>query len=703
MRYLLILVMAGAMMASANAKPTPKAANPFFGEFKTPYGAPAFDKIKDADYLPAIKKGIEEKRQEVAVIVNNKDKPTFENTIVAMERSGKLLTKVMLIFSNVSSANTNPELQKIEEESTPLLSKLNDEVNMNPKLFQRVKAVYETKDNGNFTTEQKKLISDYYKGFARGGANLNDAQKAELTKINEEISMLTLQFGKNILNETNKYKMVIDNKADLAGLPESVIIGAAEEGKAAKMDGKWVFTLAKPSFIPFLQYSEKRELRKKILTAYNMMGNNGGELDNNKIASKIVNLRLKKANILGYKTWADYCLEPNMAKTPDKVYDLLNKLWVPARENAIKEVAAMQEIINKEGGKFKLEPWDWWFYAEKVKKAKYDLDEEQLRPYFKLENVRDGAFAVANKLYGITFTERKDIPVYQADVKAFEVKEATGKHIGILYVDYFPRASKRGGAWMSPYRDQNNLDNQYITPIVCNVGNFSKPAGDSPSLLSVDEVNTLFHEFGHALHGLLSNNTYPSVTGTNVAQDFVELPSQVMENWAMEPEVLKMYAKNWKTGEVMPDELIKKIQNSSKFNQGFETVEYLSAALLDMDYSTITADKEIDVQKFEKVSLDKMQLIPEIVVRYRSTYFRHIFGDPVGYSSGYYSYIWAAVLDADAFEAFKETTLFDKKTAESFRTNVLSKGGTDEPMTLYKNFRGAEPKIEPLLKRRGLK
>lgn len=702
MRYLIILLIAGVMMGTtANAEPT--AANPFFSEFKTPFGVPPFDKIKDGDYLSAIKKGIEEKQKEVQAIVNNKEKPTFENTIVAMERSGKLLTKVLLTFSNVSSANTNPELQKIEEEMTPLMSKLNDEINMNPKLFQRVKAVYESREKGKFTTEQKKLISDYYKGFARGGANLNDAQKAELTKINEQISMLTLQFGKNVLDETNKYKMVIDNKKDLAGLPESVIMGAADEAKAAGMEGKWVFTLAKPSFLPFIQYAKNRELRKQILTAYNMMGNNGGDLDNNKVAAKIANLRLKKANILGYKTWADFCLEPNMAKTPDKVYDLLNKLWTPALANAKKEVAAMQEIINKEGGKFKLEAWDWAYYAEKVKKAKYDLDEEQLRPYFKLENVRDGAFAVATKLYGITFTERKDIPVYQADVKAFEVKEADGKHIGILYVDYFPRASKRGGAWMSSYRDQSDLGGNYVTPVICNVCNFSKPAGDNPSLLSVDEVQTLFHEFGHALHGLLSNNIYPSVSSTAVAQDFVELPSQIMENWAMEPEVLKMYAKNWKTGAPMPDDLIQKIQNSSKFNQGFVTVEYLSAAILDMDFHTINADKEVDVQKFEKASLDKMGLIPEIIVRYRSTYFRHIFGDPVGYSAGYYSYIWAAVLDADAFEAFKETSLFDKKTAESFRKNVLSKGGTDEPMTLYKNFRGAEPKIDPLLKRRGLK
>lgn len=702
MRYLIILLIAGVIMGTtANAEQS--ATNPFFSEFKTPFGVPPFDKIKDGDYLPAIKKGIEDKQKEVAVIVNNTEKPTFENTIVAMEKSGKLLTKVLLTFSNVSSANTNPELQKIEEEMTPLLSKLSDEVNMNPKLFQRVKTVYESREKGKFTTEQKKLISDYYKGFARGGANLNDAQKAELSKINEEISMLTLQFGKNVLDETNKYKMVIDNKADLAGLPESVIMGAADEAKEAGMEGKWVFTLAKPSFIPFIQYAENRELRKQILTAYNMMGNNGGPLDNNKVAAKIANLRLKKANILGYKTWADFCLEPNMAKTPDKVYELLNKLWTPALANAKKEVAAMQEIIKQEGGKFKLEAWDWAYYAEKVKKAKYDLDEEQLRPYFKLENVRDGAFAVATKLYGITFTERKDIPAYHPDAKAFEVKEADGKHIGILYMDFFPRASKRGGAWMSAYRDQSNLDGNYITPVICNVCNFSKPAGDNPSLLSVDEVETLFHEFGHALHGLLSNNIYPSVSSTAVAQDFVELPSQIMENWALEPEVLKMYAKNWKTGAPMPDDLIQKIKNSSKFNQGFVTVEYLSAAILDMDFHTINTDKEVDVQKFEKASLDKMGLIPEIVVRYRSTYFRHIFGEPVGYSAGYYSYIWAAVLDADAFEAFKETSLFDKKTAESFRKNVLSKGGTDEPMTLYKNFRGAEPKIEPLLKRRGLK
>jgi peptidyl-dipeptidase Dcp len=452
--------------------------------------------------------------------------------------------------------------------------------------------------------------------------------------------------------------------------------------------------------IPFLQYSEKRDLREKILRAYIQVGDNDNESDNKKIASRVAALRVERANLLGYDTHADFVLEENMAKSPHKVYELLDQLWTPALKVAQKEAAEMQEMIDAEGHDFKLQPWDWWYYAEKVKKAKYDLDDEQLRPYFQLENVRQGVFALATKLYGITFTKREDIPRYHPDVEAFEVKEADGNHIGILYTDYFPRASKRGGAWMNSLRKQSKRNGAMVTPVIYNVGNFTKPTGDTPSLISFDEANTLFHEFGHALHGLLSKCTYEELSGTDVPRDFVELPSQIMENWASQPEMLKMYAKHYQTGEPIPDELIRKIRNSRKFNQGFITVEYLAAAYLDMDWHTLTEPEEKESDSFEAACLNKIGLMPEIVVRYRSPYFRHIFSG--GYSSGYYSYIWAEVLDADAFQAFKENGLFDRETAQAFRDNILATGGTEDPMVLYTRFRGAEPKIEPLLERRGL-
>jgi len=535
----------------------------------------------------------------------------------------------------------------------------------------------------------------------RGGANLNDEQKSKLREINKELSLLSLSFGENVLKETNKFKMVIENKEDLAGLPEAVISAAAEAATESGEKGKWLFTIHKPSMIPFLQYSEKRDLREKIFKAYINQGDHDDELDNKKILTKMAALRIERAQLLGYPTHADYVLEENMAKVPAKVYELLNKLWTPALAMAKKEAYELQSMINEEGNNFRLEPWDWWFYAEKVKKAKYNLDEEMLRPYFKLENVINGVFQVAHQLYGIVFDERHDIPVYHDDVKVFAVKEATGKHIGILYVDYFPRASKRGGAWMSEYRAQYKIGGEEITPLICNIGNFSKPTADKPSLLSWDEVNTLFHEFGHALHGLLSNCTYPTLSGTNVPRDFVELPSQIMENWAEEPAVLKMYARHFQTNEPIPDELIDKMKKSSKFNQGFATVEYLAACFLDMDWHTLAENKTLEARQFEKESLEKIGMIPEIVVRYRSPYFRHIFSG--GYSAGYYSYIWSEVLDSDAFQAFKESSLFDQKTAQAFRTNILAAGGTEDPMVLYQRFRGKEPSIEPLLEKRGLK
>lgn len=701
-KILFVMISLSLLFSSCAQQPEQTAAtdNPFFSEFQTPFGVPPFDEIKEEHYLPAFREGIVRQQKEVGVIVENRKEPTFENTMEALERSGGLLTKVSSVFYNLTSAHTNDEMQKIAKEVAPLLSKNRDDVLLNADLFKRVKAVHEKKEALQLTPEQEMLLEKTYREFVRGGANLPPDKQERLRKINEELSLLSLKFGENILKEDNAFTLVIDKEDDLAGLPQNVISAAAEAAKERGHEGKWVFTLHKPSMIPFLQYSGKRELREKIFKAYINRGNNNNELDNKAVLSKMAALRVERANLIGYKTHADFVLEENMAKAPENVFELLFQLWEPALERAKQEAKELQAMIKKEGHAFKLEPWDWWYYAEKVRKAKYELDDMILRPYFQLENVRDGAFAVANKLYGITFTERTDIPKYHEDVRVFEVKEADGTHIGILYVDYFPRASKRGGAWMNSYQKQSRRDGKSVHPVISNVGNFSKPTADKPSLVSFEEALTLFHEFGHALHGLLSNCTYERLSGTAVSRDFVELPSQIMENWASDPEVIKTYARHYEMGEPIPQDLIDKIQKSSLFNQGFATVEYLAASFLDMDWHTLTEPEEIDALTFEEESLKKIGLIPEIVTRYRSYYFNHIFSG--GYSSGYYSYIWAEVLDADAFEAFKETSLFDRTTSQSFRENILGKGGTEDPMTLYVRFRGAEPKIEPLLKKRGL-
>lgn len=674
--------------------------NPFFKEFDTPFGVPPFDRIKEEHFLPAIKAGIELHKKEIEAIANNPAPPTYENTIEALERSGSLLRRASDVFSVLNGCMTNDNMQKIAKEVAPMLAKHRDEITMNPNLFQRVKAVYEKRNDLGLTQEQKRLVEEYYKDFVRGGANLDEKKKARLMEINQELSLLSVKFGENVLKEENRFELVIDNKEDLEGLPESVIKAAEETAKEKKYEDKWVFTLKKPSLIPFLQYSKKRELREKIFKAYINRGNNNDEFDNKETISKIIALRIEKAKLLGYRTHAHFILEENMAKTPEKVYELLRKIWEPALKVVKNEAKELQEMIKKEGGDFKLQPWDWWYYAEKVRKEKYELDEEVLRPYFKLENCIQGVFYVANKLYGIKFEERNGIPKYHPDVKVFEVKEADGTHIGIFYVDYFPRASKRSGAWMTSFRKQSKIGGQMINPVIVNVGNFTKPTEEKPALLSIEEVETLFHEFGHALHGLLSNCTYPSLSGTAVPRDFVELPSQIMENWVLEPEVLKVYAKHYQTGEPIPDELVEKLNKARKFNQGFATVEYLAAAFLDMDYHTLEDAKGLNPVKFEEESMKKIGMIPEIVVRYRSTNFQHIFSG--GYSAGYYSYIWSEVLDSDAFEAFKEKGIFDTVTALSFRKNILEKGGSEEPMTLYKRFRGREPKVEPLLKKRGL-
>ncbi|MCK5454677.1 MAG: M3 family metallopeptidase, partial [Calditrichia bacterium] len=583
------------------------------------------------------------------------------------------------------------ELQIIAKEVAPLLSRHSDDIFLDEGLFKRVKTVYENRAEFNLNQEQKMLLTETYKAFVRGGANLPEDKKAEFREINKELSLLSIQFGENVLEEDNAFELLIEDENDLAGLTEAIITSAAEAANERGHSGKWVITLHKPSFMPFLQFSEKRELREKVFKAYINRANNSNEYDNKEILKKMVDLRLKRAKLLGYETHASFILEENMAKNSENVYGLLTQIWKPALRKAKRERSALQTLIDEEGHSFKLQPWDWWYYAEKLKKQKYDLDEEIMKPYFKMENVREGAFMVANKLWGITFEERTDIPVYHPDVKVFEVKEADGTHIGIYFTDYFPRASKRGGAWMSSYRKQYRLDDRNFTPIITNVGNFTKPTGEVPSLLRWEEVETLFHEFGHALHGLLSDRTYQSLTGTSVPRDFVELPSQIMENWASEPQVLKMYARHYQTDEPIPDELIQKIQNTSKFNQGFVNVEKVSAAFLDMDWHTLTEPTDQKVLEFEENSLDKIGLIPEIVVRYRSPNFRHIFAG--GYSAGYYSYMWAEVLDADAFQAFKENGIFDRETGNAYRISILAAGGTEDPMVLYRRFRGKDPSV----------
>lgn len=695
-----LLIMGMVMSCTTGEKKMKTEENPFFTAYGTPFETAVFDKIRNEHFMPAFQQGVKVHEAEIAAIVANPDTPDFENTIVALDRTGDLLMSVSNVFYNLTSANTNEVLQAIAKDVSPILTNHYDNILLNAKLFQRIKAVYELKAQLNLTTEQATLLDKTYKQFARGGANLPEDKQAELREINKELSLLSLQFGDNMLAETNAFKLIIDNPDDLAGLPQFVRDAAAAAAKEDSLDGKWMITLHSPSRIPFLQFSDKRELREKVLKAYINRGDNNNQYDNKKNASKMAALRVKRASLLGYATHADYILEENMAKNPQAVYTFLDKVWSAALPVAKKEVTELQAMIDAEGSKFKLEPWDWWYYAEKLRKQKYDLDEEALKPYFSLENVRLGMFEVATRLYGITFAERNDIQKYHPEVRTFEVKEADGSHIGILYMDFFPRASKEGGAWMNSYRDQYMAGDSAVTPIITMVCNFTKPTADMPSLLTFEEVSTLFHEFGHALHGLLSDCTYRKISGTSTPRDFVELPSQIMENWAGDPEVMKMYARHYKTGEVIPQELIDKITASEHFNQGFTTVEYMSACYLDMDWHTRTDTTQVDAIAFENQSMAKIGLIPEIVVRYRSPYFAHIFAG--GYSSGYYSYLWAEVLDADAFEAFKETSLFDQVTAKAFRDNILSRGGTDDPMNLYKLFRGKEPDVKPMLKRKGL-
>lgn len=673
--------------------------NPLLNEFDTPFGVPPFDLIKASHFKPAYIMAFKEQKTEINVIINNPKEPDFKNTIKMLTYSGELLNKVGRVFGALNSANTNDSLQAINREIAPIASRHRDDINLNDTLFKRVKSVYDNRDKFKLTDEEKKLLEDTYKDFVRSGAELSAENKEKLRKINEELSMLQVQFGQNLLAETNGFKLILNKKEDLSGLPEGVIAQAAAMAKSLKMEGKWVFTLQVPSMTPFLQYSDRRDLREKLFTGYFMKGDNDNEYDNKSIIAKIARLRVERSKLLGYESFADYALERNMAKTPEKVSEFLGQVWDAALPVAQAEAAAQQELINQEGGKFKLEPWDWWYYTEKIKKSKYDLDDEITRPYFKIDNVMEGMFYVANRLYGLTFTKRNDIPKYHSDVNTFEVTRA-GKHVGILMIDNYPRPSKRGGAWCGTFRSQKrDMKGKMIYPIVTMVTNSTLPSADKPSLLTALEAETLFHEFGHALNNLLSNITYP---GSSIPRDFVELPSQIMEHWVLEPEVLKVYAKHYQTGEIILQEIVDKLDKSSKFNMGFITVEYLAASLLDMEYHSLTEPVDLDIRDFENKAMAKYGLIPEIKPRYRSTYFNHIWGG--GYSAGYYSYIWCEVLDSDAFQAFRETgDIFNPEVAARFEKEILSKGGSRDPLDMYIAFRGKEPGIDALLENRGLK
>ena len=710
MKKVMFTALIGLTLASCSGTKADSNGNPLLSKYDTPFGVPPFDKIKAEHFLPALDEGIKQQNIVIDSIINIAA-PDFENTIVALEYSSELFDRVYLTFENLRTCNANDAIDSISEEMVKKVSQHSNNIALNTKLFEKIKQVYEKKDELKLTREQQMLLEKTYRSFVRNGANLNDEQKERIREINERLSLLELDFETKVRNETNAFQLVVDNVEDCADAPQSLIDLAAETAKARGLEGKYVFTLDRSCIFPFLQSVKNRSLREKIFKGYYMRGDNNNADDNKKNIAEQVSLRAKKAKILGYKNYAEYVLEDKMAKTPEAAKQLLMQIWEPALKLAKHEAADIQKMITQSGEKFKLESWDWFFYAEKNRVAKYDLNEEMLLPYFSLDNVVNGIFDVALKLYGLQFVKRNDIPVYQKDVVAYEVQEADGTFVGVLYFDYYIRPTKGVGAWMTEYRTQhretvkdeetNEMKTVSVRPVVSLVLNFAPPTANQPTLLNLDDVSTLFHEFGHALHGLLSDCTYPSIAGTNTPTDFVELPSQIMENWAFVPEVLNMYARHYQTGEVIPAELVQKITESNKFNQGFNNVEFVAAALLDLAYHTRTDTTQIaDINKFERDEMKKIGLIPEIIPRYRSTYFKHAFTG--GYTAGYYSYRWSAVLDADAFEAFKENGYFDKATAKAFRKNILERGYTDDLMKLYVNFRGHSPNVYPLLKREGL-
>ena len=672
--------------------------NPFFEEYETPFKIPPFEKIKFEHYEPAFMQGIDEHQKEIVKIAQNEKEPTFENTLEALESSGKTLDKVANVFYNLLGSNTNDEFDALAVKMSPLLSAHNDKILLNKELFERIKILKSNEPSLKLSDEQKRLLDETYKRFQRAGANLDQEAMIRLTEINSSLSSLSVQFDQNVLKETNGYSLIIDDPDDLQGLPDEEIRQASLLASSEGHDGKWVFKPTRVSMYPFLTYSEKRELRENLYKSYILRGDNDNDFDNKEIIKKMVALRKEKANLMGFETHADYVLDNTMAKTTLNVNKLLETVWNPGIEKAKGEVEAMQEIIIEEGGNFKLEAWDWWHYSEKLRQEKFDFKEEEVKPYFSEDKVLKGAFEVAEKLFEITFTERDDLPKYREDIRTFVVEDFNNQVIGIFYTDFTQRPNKGGGAWMNTFRSQSKFEGKTI-PIVINVCNFPPKNVDGVSLLSFEQVETLFHEFGHGLHGLLSDVNYPSLSGTAVTRDYVEFPSQMMENWAREPEVIKTFAKHYITGETIPDELLAKISEAGTFNEGFETSEYVAAAHLDMAFH-MEKDSIEDIDAFEDETLKNLGLIPEIESRYRSTYFGHIFAG--GYSSGYYSYLWTEVLEADAFEAFKQNGLYHKETADKLKKYVYSSGNTKDLMEQYVKFRGKEPDIQPLLEKRGL-
>lgn len=675
--------------------------NPFFSTFDTPYSIPAFEQIKESHYVPAMQEGMRIQKEEIQEIVRNAEKPTFENTILALEYSGQLLNQVLAVFYNLNSAHTNENMQQIAQDMAPQLAAHADDIALNAALFKRVKTVYDQRETLNLDEESARLLEKKYKSFARGGALLSEKDKEQFREINGELSVLSLKFQENVMKETNEFEFVVNKESDLAGLPQDLISAAAELAKENGKSGSYIFNLSNPMILPFLQYAENRQLREEIWQAYQNRGNNGNANDNNQLITKMVNLRQQRAKILGYATHAHYVLEESMAGNPDEVMNLLNQLWKPALNRSKEELKELEAMVQAQGKGFSIAPWDWRYYTERIRMEKYNIDEQEVKQYFPASSVQDGIFLLCDKLFGLQFTEIKNAPKYHPDVQVFEVKEKNGDLVGVIMIDLYVRPSKSGGAWMTSFRDQSKKDGKRILPLISIVCNFPAPLDGKPSLLTFDDVTTFFHEFGHALHGLLSDVTYQSLAGTNVPTDFVELPSQIMEHWAGEPEFMRLYAKHHKTGEAIPDALIEKLLNLGTFDQGFATTEYLAASLLDMEYHSMTETMREDVQTIEKRAMKRLGLIDAIIPRYKSTYFSHIFSG--GYSSGYYSYIWSGVLDNDGFQAFKETSLFDQETAARLRNYVLSKGGTVDPMELYVSFRGRKPSVEPLLKKRGLK
>ena len=672
--------------------------NPFLNEYETPFKIPPFEEIEFAHYEPAFDIGMKEHLKEIEEIANNQQEPTFENTIEAMERSGETLDKVANVFFNLLGSNTNDDMDALAMKISPKLSAHNDSILLNKELFKRIKELFDNKGSFNLTTEQNRLLEETYKRFIRSGANLDNQSMERLTQINSSLSSLSVQFDQNVLKETNSYSMVIENEEDLDGLPAEEIRQASLLADSEGQSGKWVFKPTRVSMYPFLTYSTQRDLREELYNSYIQRGDNDNEYDNKEIIAEMISLRKEKASMMGFDSHSDYVLDNTMAKTPENVNKLLQTIWKPGVEKAKGEVEEMQKLISDEGGNFELAAWDWWHYSEKLRQEKFDFKEEEVKPYFSEDKVLAGAFDVAQKLFDITFTERNDLPKYRENIRSFIVEDLNKKVIGIFYTDFTLRPNKGGGAWMNTFRSQSKFDGEII-PIVINVCNFPPENADGVSLLSFEQVETLFHEFGHGLHGLLSDAQYPSLSGTSVTRDYVEFPSQMMENWAREPSVIKTFAKHYETGETIPEDLLNKISAAGTFNEGFATTEYVAAAHLDMAYHTDQGLIE-DIDKFEDETLNDLGLIPEIESRYRSTYFGHIFAG--GYSSGYYSYLWTEVLEADAFEAFKDQGLFDKETADKLKKYVYAAGNTDDLMTQYVRFRGKEPEIEPLLKKRGL-